>query len=153
MKNKILSSFEPTISIGTASKLLGLSTSTLRMYENEGLMVIYKTPKNRRLYSQKDLEWAKRIKELIKKEKMNIAGIKHLISLIPCWEIKNCPDEPKNKCKAYFRSDLPCWIVKASKNSNQKRKCRNCEVYLNAEQCDNLKQLIKQHLLKNLQAH
>jgi MerR family transcriptional regulator/heat shock protein HspR len=148
MKNKIISSNEPTISIGTASKLLGLSTSTLRMYENEGLMVIYKTPKNRRLYSPKDLEWAEQIQRLIKKEKMNIAGIKHLLALIPCWKIKRCSEEPKSKCKAYFSSDLPCWVIKTAKNPNQKRRCRNCEIYLNAQICDNLKLLLKQYPLK-----
>jgi hypothetical protein len=38
----------------------------------------------------------------------------------------------------------PCWIVKTRGDICTNIDCRDCEVYLNAASCTNIKELIKQ---------
>ena len=59
---------EPVFSIGIVAKKLGVSVSTVRMYEKEGLIIPYRTETGRRLYSFFDLKRISFIIELIKKE-------------------------------------------------------------------------------------
>jgi len=49
----------PTFTIGQVSMLTGLSTHTLRFYEHEGLLLapVRRDAANRRVYTEKDVEW------------------------------------------------------------------------------------------------
>ena len=56
----------------------------------------------------------------------------------PCWEIKKCPEEYKDRCSAWeFKAGHFCWFVngtfcqgKTQENWNKKiQLCRTCEVY------------------------
>lgn len=49
-------SSEPIYTIGVASDKLGISVHSLRQYENEGLILTYKTKTGRRLFSDVELE-------------------------------------------------------------------------------------------------
>ena len=58
--------------------------------------------------------------------------------LKPCWVIKKCPRESKNKCPAWeFRIGKLCWFINgticegaAQKNWHEKMKiCRACDVF------------------------
>lgn len=51
-------------SIGEFSRLTGLGIHTLRYYEQEGLVMPERNPRNRRRYSDKDLAWIEFIKRL-----------------------------------------------------------------------------------------
>lgn len=39
---------------------------------------------------------------------LNIAGIKAMYSLIPCWSIHPCSAETREKCEAYYSDTVPC---------------------------------------------
>jgi len=43
--------------IGVAAQMVGVSPSTLRMYESGRLIIPYKTSTKMRLYPQEDLNW------------------------------------------------------------------------------------------------
>lgn len=85
--------------IGTAAQQVGLSARTLRIYEAEGLI----RPARRgeqRLYNDQDLIWIRCISELIHGHSLTTAGIRRLLDLIPCWEIKRCPEDIYNRCSS-----------------------------------------------------
>jgi DNA-binding transcriptional MerR regulator len=87
----------PVYAIGVAAQQVGLSARTLRIYEEEGLI----RPARRgeqRLYSDQDLIWVRCISELIHGHSLTTAGIRRLLDLIPCWEIKHCPEDISSRC-------------------------------------------------------
>ncbi len=133
---------EPIYTIGIAAKRLGISVSTLRMYEREGLLIPYKTDTKRRVYSQQDIEWINKIKKMIKISGLNIEGIRRLLALIPCWEVTSCPEEKRNNCKAYQEEIKPCWMTMED-GCEKLASCRDCEVYVEAWRCEKLKQMFR----------
>src|SRR5512146_2010577 len=85
--------------IAVAAQQVGLSARTLRIYEQEGLLRPARKPEgDQRLYSEQDLIWVRCISELIHGHSLTTAGIRRLLDLIPCWEIKHCPDEVAARC-------------------------------------------------------
>lgn len=56
MVNDIDTKDEKWLSIGEAAELLGLSRDTLRRWEKKGKIKVYRSPTNRRIYKQSDLE-------------------------------------------------------------------------------------------------
>lgn len=62
-------------SIGTFTKITGLSADTLRYYEKEGLILPERDVNNRRVYSEKDIDWIEFILRL-KETAMPISQIK-----------------------------------------------------------------------------
>jgi DNA-binding transcriptional MerR regulator len=85
--------------IGGAAQLVGLSARTLRIYEEEGLIKPARKPgSDQRIYSDQDLIWIRCISELIHGHSLTTTGIRRLLDLIPCWEIKHCPDDVAARC-------------------------------------------------------
>jgi len=134
---------EPIYSIGTAATLLHISVHTLRMYEREGLIIPYKKKSNQRLFSKADLERIECIRRGINEMKMSINGIKTMYSLIPCWKIVGCSEVDREHCNAYKEHSKPCWSYLHSNNICKDRNCRDCGVYSEHSQCDEIKELIK----------
>ncbi len=60
--------------ISVAAELAHMHPQTLRMYEARGLIEPKRSPKNTRLYSQRDLELLQRIQQLTA-EGLNLAGV------------------------------------------------------------------------------
>lgn len=91
--------------IGVVSDLLDLHPETVRVWERGGLI----TPRRRnghRLYSDMDLARARFIKKLLDK-RLNLAGVRAVIELYPCWTMDDCPvcmrsTDQKDCAK-------PCW--------------------------------------------
>jgi MerR family transcriptional regulator/heat shock protein HspR len=53
---------------------------TLRMYEQRGLITPKRSPKNTRLYSQRDVERLRRIQQMTA-EGLNLAGVEMVLAL------------------------------------------------------------------------
>ena len=134
---------KPKYTISNAASLLDISVHTIRMYEREGLIIPFKKGSGQRLYSDQDIERVKCIRNLIKKEKLNIQGIRKILSLIPCWAIVNCSDEDKKNCKAYSSFSKPCWMYNHKNNYCSDRECRECEVYYSFGTCKSIKNKLK----------
>lgn len=122
----------PVYTIGTAAELLTVHPRTLRLYEQGGLLKPARR-NNRRFYSNNDLRWIKCIRYLIHERGLNQEGLRRLLALIPCWEIKGCHPEESSKCTAYVNRSAPCWqIVGSLCSASDERRCHQCEVYLSA---------------------
>ena len=133
---------EPVYTIGIAAKMLGISVPTVRMYEREGLILSYKSPTGHRYYSQSDMERLTCIRKMITEEKVSINGIRHLMSLIPCWEIRGCQESERSNCPAYLNSIEPCWMIKNKVGQCKVDDCRECSVYNKIATCSDFKQII-----------
>lgn len=102
----------PVYQIGVAAQQVGLSARTLRIYEEEGLLRPARKPASeQRLYSDQDLIWIRCISELIHGHSLTTAGIRRLLDLIPCWEVKRCPDDVAQRCAPYL--NIPDMAVRA----------------------------------------
>jgi len=65
---------EPRYVISVAARILGVRTHTLRYYEKIGIVEPSRSRGNIRLYSQRDIEEMRRMKNLIEKLGVNLAG-------------------------------------------------------------------------------
>lgn len=66
--------------ISVAAELAHMHPQTLRMYEARGLIRPKRSPKNTRLYSQRDVERLQRIQQLTA-EGLNLAGVERVLTL------------------------------------------------------------------------
>jgi MerR family transcriptional regulator/heat shock protein HspR len=66
--------------ISVAAELADMHPQTLRMYEARGLIEPQRSPKNTRLYSQRDVELLQRIHQLTA-EGLNLAGVERVLAL------------------------------------------------------------------------
>jgi MerR family transcriptional regulator, heat shock protein HspR len=67
--------------ISVAARLAGMHPQTLRIYEERGLIKPARSPKQTRLYSQRDVERLKRIQEMTTELGMNLAGVERVLRL------------------------------------------------------------------------
>jgi MerR family transcriptional regulator, heat shock protein HspR len=67
--------------ISVAAELAGVHPQTLRMYERKGLISPKRTSGNSRRYSERDVEWVRRIQRLTQDEGINLAGVRMIIEL------------------------------------------------------------------------
>ena len=87
---------KPLYPIGVVAELIGIHPRTLRSYEQQGLI----NPSRRsgkRFYSDNEVQWLKCLRKLLSDEGLNVAGVKKLLSVAPCWSIRNCPEEKRKK--------------------------------------------------------
>ncbi|UCE07900.1 MAG: MerR family transcriptional regulator [bacterium] len=135
---------EPVFTIGVAARKLNIAVPTMRMYEKAGLIIPFRNESGRRIYSFADLKRISYIRRLIKSEGLNLAGIRRLMALLPCWELKPCSTELREKCPAYRDCKTICWMFPATACKVDERSCRTCSVYLEScDTTDNLKQILK----------
>jgi MerR family transcriptional regulator/heat shock protein HspR len=66
--------------ISVAAELAEMHPQTLRMYEQRGLIAPKRSPKNTRLYSQRDVERLRRIQEMTA-EGLNLVGVEIVLAL------------------------------------------------------------------------
>lgn len=120
--------YKPLYSIGETAKKLNVSVHTLRLYENNGFILPYRTKSKRRFYSELEIDKIKCIIKMIREEGMNFEGLKRLYSLIPCWFIRGCSEKERKQCTPFITRSLPCWATE-EKCPDPLPDCRECEVY------------------------
>jgi MerR family transcriptional regulator, heat shock protein HspR len=67
--------------ISVAAELAEMHPQTLRMYEARGLITPKRSPRNTRLYSQKDVEQLRRIQRMTSDEGLNLAGVETVLEM------------------------------------------------------------------------
>jgi MerR family transcriptional regulator/heat shock protein HspR len=67
--------------ISVAAELAGMHPQTLRMYEARGLITPQRSPKQTRLYSQRDVERLRRIQRMTTEEGLNLAGVETVLAM------------------------------------------------------------------------
>lgn len=92
----------PVYTIGITSKLLKVSPATLRIWEKKKLIKPARIGKDR-YYSKCDMDHLEYIKELLQKKHVNIEGIKNIMRVTRCWEIKKCKLKEREVCPVYLK--------------------------------------------------
>ena len=78
------------IKIGVVARDFGVSVDLLRLYEREGILIPLKSPKGTRYFTRLDYPWIATVLRLVREARLNFAGIRHLLALLPCREIRGC---------------------------------------------------------------
>lgn len=120
---------EEVYPIGVASKILGVHPRMLRIYEKEGLVKPRRIG-GKRYYTKEQLQFLKCVRFLLS-QGINIAGVKKLLSVVPCWRAVGCSLGKRINCD-YFRTSGRS-IVK---------------IAFAAESCDGLNAEISTHFRK-----
>ncbi len=81
--------------ISVAAELADMHPQTLRMYEARGLIAPKRSPKNTRLYSQRDVERLRRIQQMTSELGLNLAGVEMVLDM----------ERRVEKMKAELRAD------------------------------------------------
>jgi DNA-binding transcriptional MerR regulator len=128
------------IKIGEVARHFGVSVDLLRLYEREGVLIPLKSPKGTRYFTADDYPWIATVIRLVRESRLNFAGIRHLLALLPCHEIRGCAEtgsqSPKPNCSQTTGAAEPCWVHKGCCSPGD---CYVCDVYRSACKCENLK--------------
>jgi MerR family transcriptional regulator/heat shock protein HspR len=88
---------KPMFPISVIADILRIHQRTLRIYDDETILVPSRSPKNRRLYSFNDIERGKFIQYLTRELGINLAGIKIIFHLLE--QLKISPSNYKDHIK------------------------------------------------------
>lgn len=138
--------YEPVLTIGTVAKKLKIAVQTVRLYEQEGLVLPHKTATNRRMFSLHDLERLQCVRKMISEYGINLQGIKRIMSFVPCWEFKGGLDSECRNCPAYYEAQGPCWSTVGVGQKCVAEDCRACPVYRIELNCAKFKEVIFGHV-------
>lgn len=81
-ENAGLNSDKPMFPISVVADILQVHQRTLRIYDDEQILIPSRSPKNRRLYSFNDIERGKFVQYLTRELGINLAGIKIIFHLL-----------------------------------------------------------------------
>lgn len=129
--NSVVGNDKPIFPISVAAKLLDVHPRTLRIYEEEGLLKPARQG-NKRYFSQDNIEWVRCLRKLIHEEGISIPGVKKLLDLTPCWELKKCSREERQACTAFVDRILPCWQMAKAVCAREPSRCDSCEIFVRA---------------------
>jgi len=82
------------LTVGQTARILGISPSTLRLWENVGLVTPTRSAGRYRLYTPELLDVLKRIKYLRDVRKLNVPGIKEVLGTVLPVNHQNHPGKP-----------------------------------------------------------
>jgi len=143
MENNSFTSTAPVYTLSVTSDLSGIPVHSIRQYIDKGLMIPFKKESSRNLFSQVDILRLKYIHKFLEKDGLNIAGIRTLLALIPCWAIRRCSNDERGKYQAYISETYPCWEASEKGTLCKNTNCRECEVYRSVENYPDLKSFLK----------
>jgi len=129
MSESTIQNTEPLYTLSVASRLSDTPQHSIRQYVHVGLLIPYKTKTNRHLFSNADISRLIWLRKYLGEKNLNFAGIKALLSLIPCWRIKGCDPKMRKDCEAYNTNELPCWEASNKGKECKNTDCRVCKVY------------------------
>lgn len=119
-------------SIGQVARIFHVSPQTIRYYEKEGMIIPIRTGGGTRRYVVDDLVRLRRIRELIVEEGLNVAGIRHMLAMLPCWELRACSPREQARCWQLGEDRTPCWTNNRCASNHDWMSCRSCPVYVRA---------------------
>jgi MerR family transcriptional regulator/heat shock protein HspR len=129
--------------LSTTSTLSGIPVHSIRQYIDKGLIIPFKKVSSRNLFYQVDILRLKYIHKLLDEDGLNIAGIRTLLALIPCWAITECSLAEREIFLTYLSDSYPCWEASEKGTLCKNTNCRECEVYRIVENYTDLKSFLK----------
>jgi MerR family transcriptional regulator, heat shock protein HspR len=88
---------KPLYTISVASEILETHPRTLMLYEDVGLVQPFRTSTNRRRYSQRDIRKLQVIQHLTREKGVNLAGVRHILSLFEVLKKRGLQPPPDLK--------------------------------------------------------
>ena len=143
MENSSIESTTPVYTLSTTSTLSGIPVHSIRQYIDKGLIIPFKKESNRNLFSQIDILRLKYINNLLNEDGLNIAGIRKLLAIIPCWAIRECSEKERETCQAFHSDANPCWEASEKGTLCKNTNCRECNVYRIVENYPDVKSFLK----------
>jgi len=143
MENNSVASTTPVYTLSVTADLSKIPVHSIRQYIDKGLLIPFKKESGRNLFSQVDILRLKYIHKLLEEDGLNIAGIRTLLALIPCWAIRSCTNEERETCQAYQSEANPCWEASEKGTLCKNANCRECEVYRIVENHHDIKSFLK----------
>ncbi len=116
--------------IGQVAVEIATCERRIREYERAGLIHPLRDPKTGdRLFSERDVEQLRIIKDLIHKRGYTTAAIRQLFCYAPCWVLTACPH--RTSCPAYSNPERPCYELRAAGVEMACRpNCQRCPIFL-----------------------
>lgn len=142
VEDTLKESISPLYTLSVTSELSGVSSYSIRQYIDKGLIIPYKKYSKRHLFSDVDILRLRHIRKQLNEQGLNIAGIKALMALIPCWAIRSCSAKERNLCHAYQSVTHPCWEASEKGSECKNVNCRECNIYRIFWNNQNLKSLL-----------
>ncbi len=146
-ENNSIESTIPVYTLSVASSLSEIPLHSIRQYIDKGLIIPFKKESSRNLFSRVDILRLKYIHRLLDEDGLNIAGIRKLLALIPCWAVRKCSAGEREKCQAYNNDSYPCWEASEKGTLCKNSDCRECEVYRVVENYPDIKSFIKTQIM------
>ena len=143
MENSLVESTTPVYTLSTTSSLSGIPVHSIRQYIDKRLIIPFKKESNRNLFSQVDILRLKFINNLLNEDGLNIAGIRTLLAVIPCWAVRKCSAGERETCQAYQNNNNPCWEASEKGTLCKNTNCRECDVYRIVENYPDIKSFLK----------
>lgn len=137
-------SSDPLYTLSVASKLSGIPSHSIRQYIDKNLILPYVTKTGRHLFSDVEIARLRNIKKHFSDDGLNLAGLKALYALIPCWAIKKCTVNDREDCGAYISTETVCWEAANKSERCRNSDCRKCLVYNLTEIGTDFKTLLKE---------
>ena len=129
----------PLVKIGAVARQFGVSLDLLRLYEREGLLIPLKSQHGTRYFTPQDYEWIRTLLQLVRRAHVNMAGIRRLLAMTPCWQMRACGHSSRENCPGVQNRTHPCWIARARCKDSD---CYFCQVYRAAPKCEALQALL-----------
>ena len=143
MENNLVETTTPVYTLSTTSELSKIPVHSIRQYIDKGLIIPFKKESNRNLFSQVDVLRLMYIHKLLNEDGLNIAGIRSLLAIVPCWAIQKCTADERENCQAYHSNSYPCWEASEKGTKCKNNNCRECDVYRIVENYPDIKSYIK----------
>lgn len=48
---------------------------------------------------------------------------------LPCWTLRNCPPERRDRCSAYMQPSLACWLARKQVEGRLPELCLTCLIF------------------------
>jgi len=131
-----------SMKIGSVAHQFNISVDLLRLYEREGLLIPLKSRRGTRYFTENDYPWIETILRLVRQARLNFAGIRHLLALQPCWQIRRCGFDSEKNCPVISDASRPCWANRATCPVVCAQDCYFCQVYRSAPTSEPLQALL-----------
>jgi MerR family transcriptional regulator/heat shock protein HspR len=89
---------------------------TLRMYEARGLIRPQRSPKNTRLYSQRDVERLRRIQQMTSEDGLNLAGVETVLDMEARVERMRAELEAMRKRADHLEQEMAAEVEKVRRS-------------------------------------
>jgi MerR family transcriptional regulator/heat shock protein HspR len=143
METSLVESTTTVYTLSTTYSLSGIPVHSIRQYIDKGLIIPFKKESSRNLFSQVYILRLNFIHKLLDEDGLNIAGIRTLLALIPCWAIRDCSAGERETCQAYHSDANPCWEASEKGTLCKNINCRECDIYRIVENYHDVKSFLK----------